>query len=52
MSWITRNDQRRSDSDDISLGSAFDHNPEVAAATAWNDDGDWLVNKKTDTEEV
>jgi hypothetical protein len=46
------NNRGSRESDDFSLGSGFDNNPEVAIATAQNDDGDWLVDKQANSEEV
>ncbi len=37
--------------DNFSLGSGFDNNPEVAAATAQNDEGDRLADKQANSEE-
>ncbi len=38
--------------DNFSLGSGFDDNPKVAAATSQNDDGDRLADKQADSEEA
>jgi hypothetical protein len=38
--------------DNFSLGSGFDNNPKVAAATAQNDDGNRLADKQANSEEV
>ncbi len=39
------NDIGSRESENISLGSGFDNNPKVAAATSQNDDGDWLAEE-------
>jgi hypothetical protein len=38
--------------DNFSIGSGFDNNPKVAAATSQNDDGDWLTDEQADSEEA
>jgi hypothetical protein len=38
--------------DNFALGSSFDDNSKVAAATAQNDDGDHLADKQANSEEV
>jgi hypothetical protein len=40
------------ESDNFSLGSSFDNNPKVAAATSQNDDGNWLADKQANSEEA
>jgi hypothetical protein len=40
------------ESDNFSIGSGFDNNPKVAAATSQNNDGDWLADKQADSEEA
>jgi hypothetical protein len=40
------------ESDNFSLGSGFNNNPEVAAATSQNDDGNWLADKQANSEEA
>ncbi len=46
------NDQGHRESEDFSIGSGYDKNPEVAAATAKNDDGNLLVDELANNEEV
>ncbi len=40
------------ESDNFSVGSGFDNNPEVAAATSQNDDGNRLADKQANSEEA
>jgi hypothetical protein len=46
------NDIESRESDNFSLGSSFDSNPKVVAATAQNDDGDQLADEQANSEEA